>query len=82
MIEKIVHKYAVPSLSSFTHSHSHQIGVGDRPVRMLDFVTIRPQHVMTHDNTSAVMSKFLGLGATKIRDTRQPVFALDHNIQV
>lgn len=58
-----------------------------------DFITIRPKHIMTHDNTSAVMSKFkeifkglkaLGLpslGFEKIHDPRQPVFAIDHDIQ-
>ncbi len=50
-------------------------------VRANDFVTIRPDHVMTHDNTSAVLSKFKGLGAKKVGDPRQPVFALDHEIQ-
>jgi homoaconitate hydratase len=36
---------------------------------------------MTHDNTSAVMSKFKGIGAKKIHDPEQLVFALDHDIQ-
>ena len=36
---------------------------------------------MTHDNTSAVMSKFKGIGAKKINDPKQLVFALDHDIQ-
>ena len=52
-----------------------------RPLRAGDFVSIRPKHVMTHDNTSAVMKKFQSIGAKKIHDTRQPVFALDHDIQ-
>lgn len=52
-----------------------------RPLRAGDFVSIRPRHVMTHDNTSAVISKFKAIGATKIRDPKQPVFALDHDIQ-
>jgi homoaconitate hydratase len=52
-----------------------------RPLRAGDFVSIRPKHVMTHDNTSAVMKKFKSIGAQKICDTRQPVFALDHDIQ-
>lgn len=46
-----------------------------------DFVTIRPKHVMTHDNTGAVIPKFKQVGATRIRDPRQPVFAIDHDIQ-
>jgi len=52
-----------------------------RPLRTGDFVSIRPFHVMTHDNTSAVMSKFKSIGAKKIADQRQLVFALDHDIQ-
>ena len=52
-----------------------------RPLRAGDFVSIRPFHVMTHDNTSAVMSKFKSIGAKKIYDPAQLVFALDHDIQ-
>jgi len=52
-----------------------------RPLRAGDFVSLRPRHVMTHDNTSAVMKKFQAIGASKIHDPRQPVFALDHDIQ-
>src|SRR5436189_3056671 len=46
-----------------------------------DFITIRPKHVMTHDNTGAVIPKFKQIGAKKIFDPRQPVFAIDHDIQ-
>jgi homoaconitate hydratase len=52
-----------------------------RPLRTGDFVSIRPHRVMTHDNTSAVMKKFQTIGAKKVRDPRQLVFALDHDIQ-
>ena len=52
-----------------------------RPLRAGDFLSIRPFHVMTHDNTSAVISKFRAIGAKRIRDARQLVFALDHDIQ-
>lgn len=52
-----------------------------RPLRTGDFVSIRPSRVMTHDNTSAVMSKFKSIGAMKIDDPKQLVFALDHDIQ-
>jgi homoaconitate hydratase len=50
-------------------------------VRAGDFVSIRPRHVMTHDNTAAVMPKFRQIGATAIADPGQPVFAIDHDIQ-
>lgn len=53
----------------------------DRPIRAGDVVSLRPRHVMTHDNTAAVMKKFATIGAAKIRDPRQPVFTLDHDIQ-
>jgi homoaconitate hydratase len=50
-------------------------------VRSGDFISIRPRHVMTHDNTGAVIPKFKQIGATKIADSAQPVFAIDHDIQ-
>ncbi len=46
-----------------------------------DFIRIRPKHIMTHDNTSAVMKKFTSIGVDKIADPKQPVFAIDHDIQ-
>jgi homoaconitate hydratase len=53
----------------------------DAVVRSGDFVSIRPRHVMTHDNTGAVIPKFKQIGATSIADPAQPVFAIDHDIQ-
>src|SRR5437667_579940 len=50
-------------------------------IRAGDFVSIRPRHVMTHDNTGAVIPKFKQIGATTITDPAQPVFAIDHDIQ-
>jgi homoaconitate hydratase len=52
-----------------------------RPLRAGDFVAIRPRHVLTHDNTSAAIAKFRSIGATRVADPRQPVVALDHDIQ-
>ena len=52
-----------------------------RPVRSGDVVRIRPFHVMTHDNTGAVIPKFRSIGAKRILDPDQPVFALDHDVQ-
>ena len=54
-------------------------GPEGRPVRAGDFLTIRPRHVMTHDNTSAVMKKFRSIGVKRVHDPRQPVFILDHD---
>jgi len=46
-----------------------------------DFITCRPKHIMTHDNTSAVIGKFKKIGAREVANPRQPVFAIDHDIQ-
>jgi homoaconitate hydratase len=62
-------------------AQSHMAEGPSRPLRSGDFLSIRPHRVMTHDNTSAVMSKFKGIGAKKIHDPKQLVFALDHDIQ-
>src|SRR5262245_55132966 len=62
-------------------AQSHMAEGPNRPLRTGDFLSIRPHHVMTHDNTSAVMSKFRGIGAKKIQDPKQLVFALGHDIQ-
>jgi len=68
LIEKIAQKYAV----DLDKNHV---------VRSGDFLSISPEHIMTHDNTGAVMNKFKAIGATKISNPRQPVYALDHNVQ-
>ena len=62
-------------------AQSHMAEGPKRALRAGDFLSIRPHRCMTHDNTSAVMSKFKGIGAKQIRDPRQLVFALDHDIQ-
>ncbi len=61
-----------------------QLHMAEGPKRNLragDFLSIRPLHVMTHDNTSAVLKKFKAIGATRVKNSRQPVFAMDHDIQ-
>ncbi|KZV73070.1 homoaconitase [Peniophora sp. CONT] len=68
IIEKVVQKYAV--------------GLPDgKAVKAGDYVMLRPEHVMTHDNTGPVISKFKSIGAKKIHNSRQPVFTLDHDVQ-
>src|ERR1700736_4621863 len=59
--------------------HADGLAVGT-VVRAGDFISIRPRHVMTHDNTGAVIPKFKQIGATAIADPGQPVFAIDHGI--
>ena len=62
-------------------AQTHMTEGPDRPLRAGDFLSIRPHRCMTHDNTSAVMSKFKGIGAKKLSNPQQMVFALDHDIQ-
>ncbi|KAI8085768.1 uncharacterized protein B0P05DRAFT_533646 [Gilbertella persicaria] len=68
LIEKIVQKYALDLPEGYK-------------VKSGDYVMIRPHHVLTHDNTGAVIPKFKSIGATKIHDPKQPVYALDHDVQ-
>ncbi|NIA24605.1 MAG: homoaconitase [Gammaproteobacteria bacterium] len=56
-------------------------GAKSGPIKAGDFVTIVPDHVLTHDNTAPVLKKFRTMGATRVSDPRQPVFAIDHDIQ-
>ena len=46
MIEKVVQKYAVGLPAG-------------KVVKAGDYVMIRPEHVMTHDNTGPVISKYV-----------------------
>ena len=62
-------------------AQAHMTEGPDRRLRTGDVVSLRPRHVMTHDNTAAVMKKFRAIGTSSIHDSRQPVFALDHDIQ-
>src|SRR6516225_5874597 len=62
-------------------SQTHMTEGPARPLRAGDFRSMRPDHVMTHDNTSAVMKKFKAIGATSVHDPKQPVFTADHDIQ-
>jgi homoaconitate hydratase len=61
---------------------AHTVGLtAGQVVQAGDIVTVRPRHVMTHDNTAAVLPKFRGMGCSRVADPGQPVFALDHDIQ-
>ncbi len=62
-------------------ARSHLMEGPARPLRAGDVVSLRPRHVLTHDNTAAVMKKFEAIGASRVADDRQPVFVLDHDIQ-
>lgn len=67
-IEKIVQKYSV-GLPSNKKVHSG------------DYVSIQPAHVMSHDNSWPVALKFKGLGYEKVKNNRQIVNTLDHDVQ-
>jgi homoaconitate hydratase len=62
-------------------SQTHMSEGPSRPLRAGDFLSIRPNHIMTHDNTTAVMKKFHAIGVSQIYDSAQPVFTADHDIQ-
>ncbi len=68
LVEKIVEHYTVGLKPG-------------QPVHINDFVEVRPRHIMTHDNTGAVIPKFESMGALGIFDPSQPVIALDHDVQ-
>ncbi len=68
LVEKIAQKFAVGLPAG------HEVHAGD-------FLSVAPLHCMTHDNTDAVIPKFKSIGAKKVHNPRQPVFALDHDIQ-
>jgi homoaconitate hydratase len=62
-------------------ARAHMKAGPSRPLVAGDVVSLRPRHVMTHDNTAAVMQKFRALGAARILDPRQPVWPMDHDVQ-
>jgi len=113
----------MPTPLTLTEKIATRFAVGLRPgqvARQGAIITIRPKHIMTHDNTSAVMGKFRELfkgeapgtrheaigedrlaatrrlcagerdacgdaperaNSPRLHDPRQPVFAIDHDIQ-
>jgi homoaconitate hydratase len=68
LVEKIAQRFAV--------------GLADgAAVSSGDYLSISPAHVMTHDNSGAIIPKFESTGARHVHDPRQIVFTLDHNVQ-
>ncbi|MEA1985872.1 MAG: homoaconitase [Candidatus Marinimicrobia bacterium] len=65
LIEKIVQKYSTEK----------------KEVKSGDYVSIKPEHILTHDNTGAIIPKFKNIGIKKIKFPQQPMFALDHDVQ-
>ncbi|CAD6580444.1 MAG: mitochondrial Homoaconitase [Alectoria sarmentosa] len=68
MSEKIIQRYCLDLAK-------------DQYVRAGDFVTLKPHACMTHDNSWPTALKFMSIGAKKIHDPSQIVFALDHDVQ-
>lgn len=60
----------------------HSVGLAPgKVVKSGDYVSLRPQHSMSHDNSFPIVQKFFNIGASKVHDNRQVVFTLDHDIQ-
>ncbi|KAI1260540.1 mitochondrial Homoaconitase [Xylariaceae sp. FL1019] len=68
LTEKIVQKYSVGLAPG-------------KKVKAGDYVTLKPHHCMTHDNSWPVATKFMDIGASKIHDNQQVVMTLDHDVQ-
>lgn len=61
----------------------HAVGLPEgKLVRSGDYVQIRPFRCLSHDNTWPIAQKFMSMDATRIEDPTQPVFALDHQVQL
>eukprot|EP00755_Sulcionema_specki_P011180 Sspe_Gene.48426::Locus_25200_Transcript_2_3_Confidence_0.400_Length_1334::g.48426::m.48426/K01705/LYS4; homoaconitate hydratase len=72
VVEKIVQRYAVDGSGNPLRGS----------VKQGDFVSIKPERVMTHDNTSAVIGKFRTLGeGLRVADPEQVFIGLDHDVQ-
>mmetsp|Transcript_11260 Transcript_11260/g.18407 ORF Transcript_11260/g.18407 Transcript_11260/m.18407 type:complete len:667 (+) Transcript_11260:76-2076(+) len=74
LVEKLVARAIVRNGGSTSSSIGRKVSAGE-------FVAVRPSHVLTHDNTAPVISKFNTIGAKNVKDPKQPVFVLDHNVQ-
>ena len=52
-----------------------------RPPASGDVVWLRPDRLMTHDNTSAVMARFRSIGGERVAHPERCLVVLDHDIQ-
>ncbi|KYK54358.1 hypothetical protein DCS_06316 [Drechmeria coniospora] len=68
LTEKIVQRYAV--------------GLPEgKLVRSGDYISLKPHHCMTHDNSWPVARKFMSMGATQVCRPQQIVMTIDHDVQ-
>ena len=72
IIEEIDDIRGLPYIHNISYSLGYYI---DKEIKIHsgDYIAISPAHVMTHDNTGAVIPKFNSIGATKIANPRQVV---------
>lgn len=68
LTEKIIQRYSVGLAPG-------------KKVKAGDYVTLKPQACMTHDNSWPVATKFMAIGASKIHDNQQIIMTLDHDVQ-
>lgn len=61
---------------------AHAIGLPEgKVVRSGDYVQVEPYRCMSHDNTAAILNKYKSLGAKRVKNPNQLVFAIDHDVQ-
>lgn len=68
LTEKIAQKYAIPATSDVEYHTG-------------DYITVKPYHCMTHDNSWPVALKFMNIGGKKIYDREQVILTIDHDVQ-
>src|SRR5207247_4080581 len=68
LTEKIVQRYAVGLPEGML-------------VRSGNYISLAPEYCMSHDNTWPIALKWMSMGAKQVRNPKQLVFALDHDIQ-
>ncbi|MCD6417819.1 3-isopropylmalate dehydratase large subunit [bacterium] len=53
---------------------------GNDTVEVNQIVSVKPDYVLSHDNTAAIRKKFEQIGVKKIFDPNMPVVVLDHTV--
>ncbi|MBN2199860.1 MAG: 3-isopropylmalate dehydratase large subunit [Candidatus Aminicenantes bacterium] len=62
----------------FTFSEKVLGAKAGRPVRAGDVVTVSPDYVLSHDNSSAIIKEFRKLGLLRVKRPEKIVIVLDH----
>lgn len=60
---------------------ARRVDPGAAACRAGEVVHLVPDHVMSHDNSWAILAKFRALGGRRVAAPRMPVIVLDHDIQ-